>query len=90
MALVDPVPATEFTRNFGHYKMLAQRAAVAVSSHGQVAGYFVRADEYEALLRFRSQRHSFATTELSTDRVQAIAAARMDERHEHLNALLEE
>ncbi len=41
----EPVPASEFTRNFGRYRMQAQREAVPVSSHGQITGYFVRPDE---------------------------------------------
>lgn len=85
----DTVPASEFTRNFGRYRMLAQRQAVAVSSHGQITGYFVRPEEYEEFIRFKMQRRSFATTDLSDEKRQAIAASRMDPRHEHLNALLD-
>jgi hypothetical protein len=36
MPHTEPVPASEFTRNFGRYRMLAQREAVPVSSHGQI------------------------------------------------------
>lgn len=85
----NTVPASEFTRNFGRYRMLAQRQAVAVSSHGQITGYFVRPEEYEEFIRFKMQRRSFATTDLSDEKRQAIAASRMDPRHEHLNALLD-
>jgi hypothetical protein len=35
--------------------MLAQREAVAVSSHGQVTGYFVGPDDYEAFKRAGSR-----------------------------------
>ena len=82
------VPASEFTRNFGRYRMQAQREAVAVSSHGHVTGYFVGPDDYEEFKRFRQQRHSFATAELSEDRIKAISESKMDPRHDHLNALL--
>ena len=37
--MADAIPASEFTRNFGRYRMLAQREAVAVSSHGSITGY---------------------------------------------------
>jgi predicted RNA-binding Zn ribbon-like protein len=87
--MAETVPASEFTRNFGHYCALAQREAVEVSSDGRIAGYFVRPDEYEAFLRFKAQRRAFATAELSDEAVAAIAAARMDARHDHLNALLD-
>lgn len=83
------VPASEFTRNFGRYRMLAQREAVAVSSHGQISGYFVRPDEYEEFLRFKARRRAFAADELSDEKAKAIAATHMDARHEHLNALLD-
>ena len=83
------VPAAEFTRIFGRYRILAHEGAVAVTSHGQITGYFVPADEYEEFARFRAQRHSFATADLPEDKVRAIAASRMDSRHDHLNALLD-
>lgn len=87
--MADTVPASEFTRNFGRYRMLAQREAVPVSSHGRVTGYFVGPDEYEAFSRFREQRQSFATADLSDEKVERIAGSRMDPRHAHLDALLD-
>lgn len=88
MDMSDTVPASEFTRNFGRYRMLAQREAVAVSSHGSVTGYFVGPDEYEEFRRFKERRRSFATAELSEEKVAAIAASKMDPRHAHLDDLL--
>lgn len=85
----EPVPASEFTRNFGRYRMRAQREAIAVSSHGHITGYFVGPDEYEEFRRFRESRRSFATTELSEEKVRAIGASRMDARHAHLDAMLD-
>ena len=87
--MADTVPASEFTRNFGRYRMLAQRGAVAVSSHGRITGYFVGPDEYEESRRFQESRRSFATAELPEEKVKAIGASRMDRRHAHLNALLD-
>ena len=83
------VPASKFTRNFGRYRMRAQREAVAVSSHGQITGYFVGADEYEAFKRFQESRRSFATDELPEEKVRAIGASRMDKRHTHLDTMLD-
>lgn len=88
MARRSAVPASEFTRNFGRYRMLAQRNAVAVSSHGQITGYFVPPDEYEEFIRYKARRRSFATVDLSDDKVRAVAESRMDRRHDHLNELL--
>ncbi len=89
MAKPDTVAATEFTRNFGRYRMLAQREAVPVSSHGQVTGYFIGPTEYEEFRRFRELRLSFATAELSDEKIRAIAGSRMDSRHDHLDAMLD-
>ena len=86
--MAETVPASEFTRNFGRYRMLAQREAVAVSSHGSITGYFIAPDEYEEFRRFKQHRRSFATAELSDERVQEIGASRMDERHARLDDVL--
>ncbi len=88
--MATTVPASEFTRNFGRYRMLAQREAVAVSSHGNITGYFIPPDEYEAFKRFQENRRSFATVELSSEKMAAFASADMDERHAHLDAMLDE
>ena len=89
MSNIKPIPASEFTRNFGNYRMIAQRQAVPVSSHGSVTGYFIHAGEYEDYLRFKAQRRSFATTDLSDEDLEAIKSVQMDERHDHLNTLLD-
>jgi hypothetical protein len=87
--MADTVPASESTRNFGRYRMLAQRQAIAVSSHGSITGYFVAPDEYEEFQRYKQRRRSFATAELSDEKVQAIGKSRMDDRHTDLNTMLE-
>ena len=69
--------------------MRAQREAVAVSSHGQITGYFVGPDEYEEFKRFREARRSFATTELPEEKVEAVRSSRMDPRHAHLDKILD-
>ena len=84
------VPASEFTRNFGRYQMLAQREPVAVTSHGRTTGYFIAAEDYEAFKRFEESRRSFAAAELSEEKAKAISGSRMDPRHAHLDAMLDE
>lgn len=86
--MVDTVPAAEFARNFGRYKLQAQREAVPVSSNGTLAGYFVAPHEYEELHKLKNMRRRFLTAELPDEEVERIAASRMDARHDHLNALL--
>lgn len=87
--MVDTVPAAEFARNFGRYKLQAQRKAVPVSSNGTLAGYFVAPHEYEELHKLKGMRRRFLTGELSDEEVERIASSRMDSRHDHLNALLD-
>jgi hypothetical protein len=43
----------------------------------------------EEVRRFKQRRRSFATAELSDQQVQAISASRMDERHAHLDSILQ-
>ena len=83
------IPASEFTRNFGRYRMRAQREAVAISSHGRITGYFVAAEEYEEFKRFQESRRSFATADLPEEKIKGIRAPRMDARHAHLDKLLD-
>jgi hypothetical protein len=85
------VPAAEFTHNFGRYKMEAQRAAVPVSSHGTLVGYFVSPQEYEYFLRLKAMRRRVVkTADMSDEEVELILSSRMDPRHDHLNKLLDE
>lgn len=88
--MANIVPASEFARNFGRYKMQAQREAVPVSSNGTLAGYFVAPEEYEELRKLRGARRRFLTAELSDDEVERIASSTMDARHAHLDALMDE
>ncbi len=89
MDMAETVPAAEFARNFGRYKMQAQREAVPVSSNGTLAGYFVSTHEYEELQKIKGRRHHFLTVELSDEEAERIASSRMDSRHDHLDKLLD-
>lgn len=41
------VPATEFSKNFGQYREIAQREPVAVTSHDRVTSVLLSGEEYE-------------------------------------------
>ena len=86
----DAIPASEFSRNFGHYRVQAHRGPVPVSSHGRIAGYFMAPEDYEDFERMKAQRQSFATETLDATMVEAASESRMDPRHDHLNALLDD
>jgi len=84
------VPATEFTRNFGQYREIAQREPVAVTSHGRATGYFVSAVEFEEMQRIKAYaRRSRAVVDMTKQEIQQMAASRMAPEHDHLNALLD-
>ena len=85
------VPSSEFSKNFGRYREAAQREPIAVTSHDRVTGYFVSGSDYEADLRLKAQMpKAYAVEELSEETIQAIAASKMDARHDHLNSLLDD
>lgn len=84
------VPATEFTRNFGQYREIAQREPVAVTSHGRATGYFVSAVEFEEMQRLKTlARRSRAVVDMTKEEIEQMAASRMAPEHEHLNTLLD-
>ncbi len=83
--------ATDFAKRFGRYKEEVQREPVAITSHGRVSGYFVSAREYAELERLRAfERHVYRLDNLPHKVAEAIAAARMDPAHDHLNELLDD
>jgi prevent-host-death family protein len=84
------VSATEFTRNFGQYREIAQREPVAVTSHGRATGYFVSAVEFDEMQRLKAYaRRSRAVADMTKDEIKQMAASRMSPEHDHLNALLD-
>jgi PHD/YefM family antitoxin component YafN of YafNO toxin-antitoxin module len=85
------VAATEFARNFGRYREAAQRAPVAVTSHDRVTGYFVSAQDFEEYQQLKERaRRALAVEELDDATLTALAEARMDARHAHLDKLLDD
>jgi prevent-host-death family protein len=66
--------AAEVARNFGRYKELAQRGAVAVTSHGRNSVVLLSADEY-ARLKALDDHLAVYAHELPDDLVQALERA---------------
>jgi len=77
-------------RNFGRYQRLGQREPIAVTKRGRTTGYFIAAEDYEDFKRFKNSRRCFATAALSEEKADAISASRMDPRHAHLDAMLDD
>jgi len=85
------VSATEFTRNFGQYREIAQREPLAVTSHGRATGYFVSVGEFEEMQRLKSfARRTRAVVDMTKEEIEQMTAGRMAPEHDHLNALLEQ
>lgn len=85
------IPASEFAKNFGRYKEEAQREPVAITSHGRISGYFISEREYQELQRLRKfERRVFRIKDLPAEIAKAIEASKMDSKHDHLNALLDD
>jgi PHD/YefM family antitoxin component YafN of YafNO toxin-antitoxin module len=85
------VPATEFAKHFGRYKEIVQREPVAITSHERTTGYFLSEPEYAEYQKLKARvRKVYHISEMSAEMVEAVATARMDPRHDHLNTLLEE
>lgn len=84
------VAATEFARNFGRYREEAQREPVAVVAHNRVTGYFLSARDYEEYQRLKAAAPTaLAVEELDAATLRALAASRMDPRHDRLDALID-
>ena len=85
------IPATEFAKNFGRYKELAQREPIAITSHGRTSGYFISEFEYLEYMRLKKRaRRVYHVSELPEETMAALENARMDPAHGHLNALLDD
>jgi PHD/YefM family antitoxin component YafN of YafNO toxin-antitoxin module len=83
------VSARELARHLGRYSEASRRGPIAVTRRGQPAGYFIAPEEFAAIERLKAMaRKAYTLDELPEEIVVAIGTARMDPRHEHLNALL--
>ncbi|MEX6725618.1 hypothetical protein [Parapedomonas caeni] len=84
------VAATEFARNFGRYREIVQREAVAVRVHDRITGYFVSARDYEEYQRLKAMMPvALAAEELDDDTLRALSETKMDKRHAALDALMD-
>jgi prevent-host-death family protein len=82
------VTAADFAKNFGQFREVAQREPVAITSHGRETCYLISAEEYRRLKK--RDRDVFDISDMPDDVIEALRTVRMDPRHDHLNALLED
>lgn len=88
---MQKIPATEFVRNFSHFREEVRVEPIAVMAHNTIKGIFVSPKmfkEYEELKARASKAQS--VEEISEKTIQMIAASQMDKKHDHLNDLMDE
>lgn len=85
------VASSEFAKNFGRYKEMAQREPVAITSHGRKSGYFLSEHEYAEYQRLKAlSRRSYTINTLPEEIYQEIINAKVDPKYEYLNSLLDD
>ncbi|MFC7051034.1 type II toxin-antitoxin system Phd/YefM family antitoxin [Emcibacter nanhaiensis] len=57
--MTTTVTASEFQKNFGQYKELAQREAVSVTNNGRESVVLLSAAEYKEFLKFKQSRYAY-------------------------------
>jgi PHD/YefM family antitoxin component YafN of YafNO toxin-antitoxin module len=87
--LMITVPASDFAKNFGHYREMVQAESVAVTSHNRVTGYFISRKEFDEFERLKARAtKSYEVQDLPTEAIQALSSSAMDSSHDALNAML--
>ncbi len=79
--------AAMVAKNFGRYREAALSEPLTVQNHGRDSVVMVSAKEYHRLKKL--DRRVLAIQELSERDVRAISESRMDERHAHLDELMD-
>ncbi|SFQ05193.1 prevent-host-death protein [Variovorax sp. 770b2] len=83
------VAASEFAKNFGHYREIVQAESVAVTSHNRVTGYFISRKEFDEFERLKARAvKAYAIQDFPLEVIEALSKSRMDSSHDALNALL--
>lgn len=82
------ISAADLRQDSEHYQDIALLEPVAVTRDGREACVLVSAKEYARLKR--RDRVVLATADATDDVVAAVAASEMDERHRHLDALIDD
>ena len=82
------VTSVEFLRNIGTYQDIALTKPVAITKNGRERTVLLSAEEYRRLKR--RDRKALGLDDVTPEHAEAIAASKMDARHDHLNDELED
>lgn len=85
------VSATEIAKRFSQYRQAAQREPVAVTHHRRVTEVLMSKHDYDDYQRLKGlATRALWVSELSDDAIAALVDARVDPRHDHLDALMDD
>ena len=82
------VTASEFQKTFGAMSDTALREPVTITKQGRDHLVVMAAEEYQRLRR--RDRRVHVIEDMPQEWIDAVAAAKMDPKNDHLNSLLEE
>jgi prevent-host-death family protein len=82
------VSSAEFQRNLGLYQDKALTEPITITRNGRERLVLLSVEEFQRLKR--RDRRVLAAEDLPAEKIAAIDAARMDERHKHLDAELKD
>jgi len=85
------VTAAEFALKFTEYQQSVREGAIQVSSPGGVAGYFVSPEEYAEYEALKAKaRQVLQAGSLPESWLAELRGTAMDNRHAHLDALMDD
>ncbi len=79
--------AARVAKNFGKFREAALSEPLTIQNHGRDSVVMISAKEYHRLKKL--DRKVLAVQELSEREIHAISESRMDERHAHLDELMD-
>jgi hypothetical protein len=85
------VPATEIAKRFSQYRQAAQREPVAVTHHRRITEVLLSKHDYDEYQRLKAlATRALWVADLSDDAISALSEARVDPRHDDLDALMDD
>ncbi len=87
MTEMQKASAAMVAKNFGRYREAALSEPLTIQNHGRDTVVMVSAKEYHRLKKL--DRRVLTIQELSERDLRAISESRMDERHAHLDELMD-
>ncbi len=82
------ITGEQLQKNAGFVRSEARRHPVQVTYHGRPELVVMSVEDYE-LLR-QNRKTAYRVEEMPVEKIERIAAKKMDERHAHLNALMDD